>query len=574
MTNANTNSTWLTDGFAFTKGAPRWVPPASGGGSTVGSVKDYGAKGDGVTDDTSAFNAAIAAGLGVVSIPPGTYKITSTITLPLNTSLIGSGSNATIINYTGSSTAFIMGSTTITGFPVSVYGKIARIRINGAGVAGSIGVSIVKALFAELEDVYVYNTESGFLLDGMDLWVASCNLYDLKTNKVKYGLTLTATATGQVNHINVFGGYFYGQSPHVTGSYGVKVVEGDSNSFHGTAVEDMDTGFWIISNSPLGHRLFGTRTEGINAGREYVVDNGSQRNLFIGHDASVNFNGTGTEGYNTEIADYGYFPTVTSLPSVGSWNRRKIVRLDQSGSLHDNMYMARKKSDGSYEWAALIYEPPTSTGTSSTLISPSGVPFAPTVSDTGTATYAFSGKAYDLFDRTASTTTMSSLVVGGAWSAVGGTWGIISNMAYSASDSNGDRCVMPTLGTGDYTIQCDILGTLNSFSVYSVPQICFRKVDDNNYWKVYMQNGNIWLEVQVAGTNTPITNTATTTSDNTSYKVKVVCSGSNIQVYVNGVKLIDSTGQTQFSTAGICGFRLSKAGSPSTAARFNNLIIT
>lgn len=44
---------------------------------TVANVRDFGAKGDGVADDTKAFQAAIAAtGRGAVLVPAGRYKIT------------------------------------------------------------------------------------------------------------------------------------------------------------------------------------------------------------------------------------------------------------------------------------------------------------------------------------------------------------------------------------------------------------------------------------------------------------------------------------------------------------------
>lgn len=44
-------------------------------------VKDFGAKGDGATDDSAAFAAAIASGAGEVRADGGTYVINSTITL-------------------------------------------------------------------------------------------------------------------------------------------------------------------------------------------------------------------------------------------------------------------------------------------------------------------------------------------------------------------------------------------------------------------------------------------------------------------------------------------------------------
>ena len=52
------------------------------------SVTDYGAVGDGVTDDTTAIQNAIteAAGSAIVYFPAGTYKVTGTLEMPLKVS--------------------------------------------------------------------------------------------------------------------------------------------------------------------------------------------------------------------------------------------------------------------------------------------------------------------------------------------------------------------------------------------------------------------------------------------------------------------------------------------------------
>ncbi len=54
----------------------------------VVSVKDFGAVGNGLADDTAAIQAAIDAG-NYVFLPPGTYRITSPIIIKDNTGLIG-----------------------------------------------------------------------------------------------------------------------------------------------------------------------------------------------------------------------------------------------------------------------------------------------------------------------------------------------------------------------------------------------------------------------------------------------------------------------------------------------------
>ena len=60
----------------------------------VANVKDFGAKGDGVTDDTSAISLAMSSAAGrIVFFPPGVYVVTSTIEVPDGTSILGSGTD-------------------------------------------------------------------------------------------------------------------------------------------------------------------------------------------------------------------------------------------------------------------------------------------------------------------------------------------------------------------------------------------------------------------------------------------------------------------------------------------------
>lgn len=60
------------------------------------SVKDFGATGDGVTDDTSAINAALDTG-GEIFFPAGDYLISGQLTPPSNTTIRGAGVGATRI---------------------------------------------------------------------------------------------------------------------------------------------------------------------------------------------------------------------------------------------------------------------------------------------------------------------------------------------------------------------------------------------------------------------------------------------------------------------------------------------
>lgn len=71
---------------------------------TVFNVRDFGAKGDGNTNDTPAFMAALQKayemGGGVVYVPQGSYRVLSTLSIPKNVHLMGEDNGNTMIFWT------------------------------------------------------------------------------------------------------------------------------------------------------------------------------------------------------------------------------------------------------------------------------------------------------------------------------------------------------------------------------------------------------------------------------------------------------------------------------------------
>jgi hypothetical protein len=90
----------------------------------VVSVKDFGAVGDGVTDDTVAIRAAIATKLPVY-FPAGTYLVTSQLVLPRGITLLGSKARS-------------YGTGADTGYPQSA------LKFSGIG-AGNYGIQLVQS---------------------------------------------------------------------------------------------------------------------------------------------------------------------------------------------------------------------------------------------------------------------------------------------------------------------------------------------------------------------------------------------------------------------------------------------
>jgi hypothetical protein len=142
------------------------------------SVKDFGAVGDNVADDTAAIQAAINSNVSGLSVyfPHGRYRITSTIIVPTNKSLkmYGDGFNpqdltpifGSIVMWDGAVNGTMFSSNTNDGLNLSGW-VIKDLRMDGGNKA-SIGL-VSSALGAHPQHHYFENVEiANFAINGSD----------------------------------------------------------------------------------------------------------------------------------------------------------------------------------------------------------------------------------------------------------------------------------------------------------------------------------------------------------------------------------------------------------------------
>lgn len=119
------------------------------------SIKDFGAIGDGLTDDTLAIQKALAAHDSVF-VPPGTYLITQPLELKSYQTLIGAGQTATIKANAMVNILEITAS----------YVTVQNLRLESGNIAIKLYGKDSPCVNNAISDVTTWQAQTGILMDG------------------------------------------------------------------------------------------------------------------------------------------------------------------------------------------------------------------------------------------------------------------------------------------------------------------------------------------------------------------------------------------------------------------------
>ncbi len=159
------------------------------------SVLEFGARGDGVTDDTAAIQAAInsVATGGTVNLPTGTYKVTTQLQIQSPVSLVGE--NATVLLSTTTS-GTILNLSTVSSWSFdsgptvdSIIFKSSVVRSSGEFIRSS-GVYYIQIKNCQFLNGYNGITHTGIATNGFN--VSDC-IFANNTNK---NIVIDSVTTG------------------------------------------------------------------------------------------------------------------------------------------------------------------------------------------------------------------------------------------------------------------------------------------------------------------------------------------------------------------------------------------
>jgi len=309
----------------------------------VVNVLDYGAKGDGTTNDTAAIQAAIDAANakstnGAVFIPAGTYKTTAVLVVPYGVSIFGEGGTASILQCEDcDGLQFTSFGYQIGSMFYEDFGLTANSGTNRVGVLAVDDASTQDGLYFNRLRFYGWN--QGIVLSSD--W--NCTISDCVAQNINQAVNL-AQGDGQAIGIRIINNRF-------------TYASGGAGSADQYAIVLSGTTEFVESVHILTNQIYGF-ARNVSISKGYFVN-------IVGND----FSGTGnviqfdtpTGGYtiqNNFIELVGSSACAIYIPSVGSVDNTFRTEIQ-----NNNIQVASGtpaygidigQGGGSYQWNILI----------------------------------------------------------------------------------------------------------------------------------------------------------------------------------------------------------------------------
>ncbi|ARU23741.1 hypothetical protein RSSE_c3360 [Ralstonia solanacearum] len=313
------------------------------------SVKDFGATGDGVTDDTNAIQAALnwAANSGkLLRVPAGLYIMTSGVSVTLNNgtpinsgglrlTMIGDGPGSTCFQYSGASSPTLFAFTgayadrlLLEGFRVQ-HTDQASVSSNGVGIALNSQVNTT------LRDVHVFRMTTGLAATDIN----SCEFDNCYFGYNYKGFT---AAFGTVTYPNalVFRNCYF-QSNYL---YGAVITLGVTVTFDGGTFEA--NGMDNSGNVQAGAAALAFQNNGVNGSASlrvlgaYFEHNAGAADIYVTHTATGTYVLQGNTFNRIDSVQYVVNNVVFDASSLGAGVSACKVELSGNGFMRSGTYSA------------------------------------------------------------------------------------------------------------------------------------------------------------------------------------------------------------------------------------------
>jgi Pectate lyase superfamily protein len=199
------------------------------------NVMDFGAKGDGITDDLAAIQAALKA--GCAAFPPGRFFISNTLVLDSQQEIIGAGTLKSILLVPPGGTGIIARNN---------YWKVADLGIWGQTAGNFTGMLIDTCQMGNIDNLFINSPTVGLRIKGQSYFnhINHININHAVQTGIEFDVDDGGTYRPNDNtfisaHIN---------GVNTPGTIGL-LCAGNTNSFIGGDIDTFETAIKVPSGS-------------------------------------------------------------------------------------------------------------------------------------------------------------------------------------------------------------------------------------------------------------------------------------------------------------------------------------